>query len=35
MGPVSLMIPKFAHDPVANSGELRNRDTESLAKTMR
>ena len=24
---VSLMIPKFALDPAASSGELRNRDT--------
>ena len=24
---VSLMIAKFAHDPAARNGELRNRDT--------
>jgi hypothetical protein len=30
---VSLMIPKFAPDPAANSGELRNRDTRGFLAT--
>jgi hypothetical protein len=27
---VSLMIPKFAPDPAASTGELRNRDTSAV-----
>ena len=30
---VSLMIPKFAPDPAANPGELRNRDTSGFSAT--